>query len=535
MRQAVHFSPETRRAQQCHPDPLVFFRDHFLSPVECQHIINLAKNRLRQARVSLDESSTLSNARTGLNCWLNYEADPTINAIGNRVADSLGLSLATAEAMQVIYYGPGQEYRPHYDAYNLLTARGQRCCARGGQRLVTALGYLKDVEAGGATRFPKINVSVEARAGRLVVFENTSQDTTKPHPLSLHAGMPVLRGEKWAFNIWFHAEAMPTVIDFSKYQSPMLLRASQLPAPPSESTGGRIFVMANRAKQFLLRAAAEIETETSFSRENLCFTYWDTYGGQNLPSDEVPTTSRTFSLVDRKITNQFANRRAFLERLSEKSLTSLVPRTFLSREVAMAAALPLDKPLLAKPYLNGSGKAVFEINAAELRDFELPTGYLIQEKVTEIAFWDSTPFTARIYIVVWDKRLFIFDDALIFLHTPNGGLASKSQRAREEIELSSVFATHGDLIQALKNEISSLNLAFSEVREASDWDTYAVLGVDLILKSNGAFLIADINAAPNFVYQKEINERLSLPFFKALMTLVLGGKTGRFLTEAKIQ
>ena len=73
----------------------------------------------------------------------------------------------------------------------------------GGPRLLTALCYLNDVEEGGGTNFPRLNLTVEAKKGRIVVFENTLKNTNKKHPLSEHAGMPVLKGEKYAFNLWF--------------------------------------------------------------------------------------------------------------------------------------------------------------------------------------------------------------------------------------------------------------------------------------------------------------------------------------------
>ena len=69
--------------------------------------------------------------------------------------------------------------------------------------MVTALVYLNKVEGGGATQFPKLGITVPASPGRMVIFHNTTEDISGPHPLSLHAGMPVEAGEKWAFNLWF--------------------------------------------------------------------------------------------------------------------------------------------------------------------------------------------------------------------------------------------------------------------------------------------------------------------------------------------
>ena len=197
-------------------EPMVAVMEAVVTPEERAYIIELAANKIERARVSLDTEYTFTEGRTGGNCWLRYEVDPVVRRIGERIAQRVGIPLANAESMQVIHYGPEQQYKAHYDAYDLSTAKGQRCCRRGGQRLVTGLVYLNEVEEGGATAFPKLDIRVEAKPGRMVLFHNTGEDTSKAHPESLHAGTPVIRGEKWAFNIWFRARPVTEVQRFSQ-------------------------------------------------------------------------------------------------------------------------------------------------------------------------------------------------------------------------------------------------------------------------------------------------------------------------------
>ena len=77
-----------------------------------------------------------------------------------------------------------------------------------GQRLVTALMYLNDVDAGGSTGFPKLDLEVDPIPGRMVLFHNVKPKRGRDlrHEKSLHGGMPVHAGEKWACNLWFRAE-----------------------------------------------------------------------------------------------------------------------------------------------------------------------------------------------------------------------------------------------------------------------------------------------------------------------------------------
>ena len=112
--------------------------------------------------------------------------------------------MENAERFQIIHYDKTQEYRRHYDSWaHDYSEKSLRCVKYGGFRLLTALCYLNDVEEGGGTNFPKLNITVKPKKGRILVFQNTYEGTNNRHIMSEHAGMPVIKGEKWAFNLWF--------------------------------------------------------------------------------------------------------------------------------------------------------------------------------------------------------------------------------------------------------------------------------------------------------------------------------------------
>ena len=86
----------------------------------------------------------------------------------------------------------------------------------GGARIKTALCYLNTVKKGGGTKMTKLNVTVPAEKGKLLVFHNTiSEDNHDRHPLSEHAGLPVIEGEKFAFNLWFKESTAKDCITFN--------------------------------------------------------------------------------------------------------------------------------------------------------------------------------------------------------------------------------------------------------------------------------------------------------------------------------
>jgi len=188
-------------------EPRVYTIDNFVSRTECSHMISRAQEGgMERAEVSGPESGVVSKGRTNSLSWIKHNTDGCTKQLSARIAALVGLPLAYAESFQLIHYGVGAQYKSHFDAFDPRTEGGKRTMKNGGQRLITVLGYLNTPQKGGGTNFPKLKLTVPAEAGKLVVFHNCLPGETKRHPLSLHAGMPVEAGEKWAFNLWFRAE-----------------------------------------------------------------------------------------------------------------------------------------------------------------------------------------------------------------------------------------------------------------------------------------------------------------------------------------
>ena len=184
-------------------EPLVWVFENFLTSVESEHLLDAADSRLQRALVSSAASGVESAGRSGRNCWLKHNHSELTEQILSRVALLVNLPRQNAESFQVVHYGENQEYAPHFDAWDASTERGMRCMEKGGQRLLTCLFYLNDVSKGGGTCFPKLDLEVQAKKGRMLLFYNCHSESIIRHPYSLHAGLPVSKGEKWACNLWF--------------------------------------------------------------------------------------------------------------------------------------------------------------------------------------------------------------------------------------------------------------------------------------------------------------------------------------------
>ena len=75
------------------------------------------------------------------------------------------MPIRNAEQYQLVYYDKAGEYKAHFDSFDYQTEEGKKNWEPGGQRLLTAIAYLNDVEDGGGTDFPELGFNIDARKG----------------------------------------------------------------------------------------------------------------------------------------------------------------------------------------------------------------------------------------------------------------------------------------------------------------------------------------------------------------------------------
>ena len=156
-----------------HEEPLVYTIDNFITPEQCKHLINISRDKLVRAKVSGQREGFYSGGRTGSNCWIEHDYDEITKSICKSISDLIEVPLENAEQIQMIYYDKNQEYRQHYDGWLFDGGeKSRRNMKYGGQRMVTALVYLNDVEEGGGTKFTKLGKEVKAEKGKLLIFHN---------------------------------------------------------------------------------------------------------------------------------------------------------------------------------------------------------------------------------------------------------------------------------------------------------------------------------------------------------------------------
>jgi prolyl 4-hydroxylase len=71
--------------------------------------------------------------------------------------------------------------------------------------MLTFFLYLSDVEEGGETYFPTLDIAVKPKKGRAVLWPSTLVEfPTQIDPRTMHEARKVIKGRKFAANSWIH-------------------------------------------------------------------------------------------------------------------------------------------------------------------------------------------------------------------------------------------------------------------------------------------------------------------------------------------
>lgn len=182
-----------------HPRVVVF--GNLLSDDECDALIAAAEPKMKRSlTVETKTGGEEVNAdRTSDGMFFQRKELSVVAALESRIAELLNWPEENGEGLQILHYGPGAEYKPHYDYFDPSQPGTPTILKRGGQRVGTLVMYLNNPEAGGGTTFPDIGLEVAPRRGNAVFF---SYAAPNPATKTLHGGAPVVRGEKWIATKW---------------------------------------------------------------------------------------------------------------------------------------------------------------------------------------------------------------------------------------------------------------------------------------------------------------------------------------------
>lgn len=183
--------------------PRLMVFDDFLTETECDTLVMESKAKMEDSTVidPITGKFVKHPERTSRGTHFEHQSSDVVIAIENRVTEVFGFATKQQEAIQILQYAMGGEYKAHFDFFSPSDASSQALIAEGGQRLATLIMYLNTPKDGGSTDLPNLGLSIRAKKGSALYFENVTQQG-EVDDRTLHAGMPVIAGEKWIATKW---------------------------------------------------------------------------------------------------------------------------------------------------------------------------------------------------------------------------------------------------------------------------------------------------------------------------------------------
>ncbi|OYX39080.1 MULTISPECIES: 2OG-Fe(II) oxygenase [unclassified Sphingomonas] len=181
------------------PKLTLFLKRGFLSADLCARLIDRIDAQRRPS--TLSDPNGDDSFRTSETCDF-LPGDPLGQIVDSAVCDFMDIDPIYGEPLQGQRYAVGQQFKDHTDYFEPLGLDYEKFCSVAGQRTWTAMIYLNEPIAGGATRFKAIDKIVKPETGKLLMWNNR-QDDGQPNPLTIHQGMKVRAGTKYVLTKWF--------------------------------------------------------------------------------------------------------------------------------------------------------------------------------------------------------------------------------------------------------------------------------------------------------------------------------------------
>ena len=187
------------------PSPIKEVIDNFLTETECNEIIELSKPRLNKSTVGFDTNGNYRSRQT-MDADLGLEETNGLSKITTLAEKLTGYPRSNFEPFNIVNYQQNNFFKYHTDSCNPFNDEKYKDCLdqthTSGGRHYTILVYLNSNYVGGETHFPEIKTTIKRPTGSIMLFENYQQNTIESNKQAIHAGTPVIGGEKWILNLW---------------------------------------------------------------------------------------------------------------------------------------------------------------------------------------------------------------------------------------------------------------------------------------------------------------------------------------------
>ncbi len=182
--------------------PLYTF-ENLLTKDECNEIIELQKKNNAQSTTGEGRDQQLNPIRTSFTTYFELNGPENTHEILKHVKEKilslLDIPAQYSEGIQGQWYQKNGFYNEHFDA----DENYERFNRHHGNRTWTCMVTLNKVQEGGDTCFPLLDQRFEPKVGQAIIWYNLDESGLA-NPLTLHAGLPIVEGEKFIITQWFH-------------------------------------------------------------------------------------------------------------------------------------------------------------------------------------------------------------------------------------------------------------------------------------------------------------------------------------------
>ena len=189
------------------PNIQLYYIDNFITQTDCQ----LLKGYIDQTAIPAtlhnpgagDDSRTRRESeRSSSTVLIDWKTNEFFKYIDRKIVDLMQFHPFIGEGMTGQKYEIGEFYVRHPDYF--IDEDLETYCTWMGQRTWTTMLYLNDVEEGGETQFPNINVKMKPKEGTLIAWNNLHIDGTN-NENTLHEALPPKSGKKYVVTKWWRS------------------------------------------------------------------------------------------------------------------------------------------------------------------------------------------------------------------------------------------------------------------------------------------------------------------------------------------
>lgn len=291
----------------------------------------------------------------------------------------------------------------------------------------------------------------------------------------------------------------------------------------------KIRLHANRASALLQRAADAVDADDMVPGRG---TVHVTYICDAPLEITLEPNDRLFRLIRKEVYNEFADKGRLGDLVTEYGMQAHFPIT--CKTVAEAQAHPEVGLWFVKNRHGTSGRNMRCASRDDLAKLDLGPYDILQEGMDDIRLIDGRKFVSRIYVLVWDGRVFLYRDGFHVVHGVPYVPGSTDYKVQIEHEgyhkadggpYLMPFAGDPEMAErfaAVETTIRGIAPSLARLRAASSRGDYIMLGLDLITLSDGSMRVIEINAIPNFVHPEPVASEVNVPFFTMVIETLLG-------------